>query len=295
MSFSTFRSCTFFTISIKIKVESLKIYAKALLDIGASACFMDEEFGHQRKIEVIRKKIRTLVEIIDGRPLASGDVVYDTQPLEVILGEQISSIVFNIIKSPTSPIILGLPWFKLHNPDIDWQTRKINSRYRQPKKKTTLQPLFVGAKTFMRATKQNTMFVIYATPTSEPTNHEDFKDVFEKKNADILPHYRPYDCAIELQEGAQPPFSPIYNLSQNKLVELRKYIDENLSKNFIRHSKSPAGAPILFVKKNDRSLHMCVDYREFNKATVKNRYPLPLISGLLGQLGKAKIFIKIDL
>ena len=58
-----------FTISIKIEVESLNIHAKALLDIGGSTCFMDEEFAHQQKIEVIRKKILTLVEVIDGRPL----------------------------------------------------------------------------------------------------------------------------------------------------------------------------------------------------------------------------------
>jgi hypothetical protein len=66
-----------------------------------------------------------------------------------------------------------------------------------------------------------------------------------------------------------------------ELVALREYIDENLSKNFIRHSKSPTGAPILFIKKKDGSLRMCVDYRGLNKVTKKNHYPLPLISGFL--------------
>jgi hypothetical protein len=84
-------------------------------------------------------------------------------------------------------------------------------------------------------------------------------------------------------------------LSQTELVILREYIDENLLKNFIQHSKSLAGAPILFVKKKDGSLHMNEDYRGFNKVTKKNRYPLPFISRLLEQLGSAKIFIKIDL
>jgi hypothetical protein len=79
-----------------------------------------------------------------------------------------------------------------------------------------------------------------------------------------------------------------------ELVALRKYIDENLSKNFIRHSKSPAGVPILFVK-NDGLLRMRVDYCRLNKITKNNRHPLPLISGLLEQLGSAKIFTKIDL
>jgi hypothetical protein len=79
-------------------------------------------------------------------------------------------------------------------------------------------------------------------------------------------------------------------LSQIELVALREYIDENLSKIFIRHSKSLVKAPILFVKKKDGSLHMCVDYCRSNKIIKKNRYPLPLISRLLEQLGITKIF-----
>jgi hypothetical protein len=125
--------------------------------------------------------------------------------------------------------------------------------------------------------------------------YHDFKDVFEKKNVDILLEHRPYNCTIELQDGAQRPFGPIYNLSQTELAALHKYIDENLSKNFIRHSKSSTEASFLFVKKKDESLHMCMDYRGLNKVIKKNCYPLPLILGLLEQLGSAKIFTKIDL
>jgi hypothetical protein len=75
--------------------------------------------------------------------------------------------------------------------------------------------------------------------------YRNFKDVFEKKNVDILLGYRPYNCAIELQDGVQPLFGPIYDLSQTKLAALYECIDENLSKNIIWHSKSPAEAPIL--------------------------------------------------
>ena len=125
--------------------------------------------------------------------------------------------------------------------------------------------------------------------------YKSYQDVFEKKKADILPQHRPYDCAIDIEDVAQVPFGPIYNLSQDELATLKEYIDENLAKGFIRHSKSPAGAPILFVKKKDGSLQMCVDYRGLNKVTIKNRYPLPLVFGLLNQLGQAKIYTKIDL
>jgi hypothetical protein len=98
--------------------------------------------------------------------------------------------------------------------------------------------------------------------------YHDFKDVFKKKNADILPKHSPYNCAIELQDGAQPPFGPIYNLSQTELAALREYSDENLSKNFIQHLKSPTGAPILFVKKKDGSLLMCVDSIKLLRTTI---------------------------
>lgn len=128
-----------------------------------------------------------------------------------------------------------------------------------------------------------------------PEKYKEHTDVFSKAMADILPEHRKYDCPVDLQEGAQPPFGPIYSLSPPELEALKTYIDENLAKGFIRPSSSPAGAPILFVKKKDGSLRLCVDYRGLNRVTIRNRYPLPLIPQLLDQLSQARIFTKIDL
>ena len=129
-----------------------------------------------------------------------------------------------------------------------------------------------------------------------PNEYQDYADVFSKSKSELLPIERPYDCEINLKdESAVPPFKPLYNLSGPELTALKDYIDEMLAKGFIRPSKSPAGAPIFFVKKKDRSLRPCVDYRELNDMTIKNRYPLPLISELLDRLGNSKIFTKIDL
>jgi hypothetical protein len=292
-----------FTISLSLGPQKQKTLA--LLDSGASTCFLDEEFAKRHKIRLIQKSKPVHVEVIDGRPLLSGSVTHESEPIEVTFKDHSSYVVFNIIRTPSSPVILGLSWLVDHNPSIDWRLRRITfpvkaNPVRRPQIK---KPLFIGARAFIRSSKEGAPFVIYATPTSRettstasiPGQYKDFQDIFQKKNADMLPEHRPYDCAIDLEDGAQPPFGPIYNLSQTELAELRKYIDENLAKNFIRHSKSPAGAPILFVKKKDGSLRMCVDYRGLNKVTKKNRYPLPLISGLLDQLGQAKIFTKIDL
>jgi hypothetical protein len=128
-----------------------------------------------------------------------------------------------------------------------------------------------------------------------PEEYHEFASVFSKKEADKLPEHRHYDHTIPLQEGTAPPFGPVYPLSKVELDVLKDYIDENLRKGFIRHSQSPAGAPILFVKKPDGTLRLCVDYRGLNKITIKNKYPLPLIGELFDRVGKAKYFAKFDL
>jgi hypothetical protein len=119
--------------------------------------------------------------------------------------------------------------------------------------------------------------------------------VFEKKNVDTLLKHWPYDCMIDLEEGVQPLFRPIYNLSQDKLVILHEYINENIEKRFIWHSKSPINALILIVKKKDGSLGMCVDYHRLNQLTVKNWYLLLLILRSLNRFNHVKMYTKIDL
>ena len=115
------------------------------------------------------------------------------------------------------------------------------------------------------------------------------------KRTSCLPDCGPLDHHIHLEEGFKPVFGLIYNLSETELQVLKEYIDENLHKHFIRLSMSPFGAPVLFVKKPDGSLCLCVDYRPLNSMTIKNRYPLPLISKLLDHVKGAKYFTKIDI
>jgi len=115
------------------------------------------------------------------------------------------------------------------------------------------------------------------------------------KNAKKLAPHRDIDLAIDLQPGKEPPYGPIYPLSQTELTALREFLEENLAKGFIRESKSPAAAPILFVPKKDGGLRLCVDYRGLNAITIKNRYPLPLISEIMDRVAGAQFFSKIDL
>ena len=89
-----------------------------------------------------------------------------------------------------------------------------------------------------------------------PSAYHEFIDVFDKKKADVLPPHRPYDCPIELLPGAEIPFGRIFPLSENELEALRLYIDESLEKGFIRHSSSPAGAVIFFVRRTAHYGHV---------------------------------------
>ena len=128
-----------------------------------------------------------------------------------------------------------------------------------------------------------------------PDQYSQYSDVFSDELAGTLAPNSEYDHAIDLEPGQHPPHMPIYNLSERELGILKEYLASALEKGWIRPSKSPAGAPILFVPKKDGSMRMCIDYRGLNKITVKNRFPLPLISELLDRLSHAKIFSKLDL
>lgn len=92
--------------------------------------------------------------------------------------------------------------------------------------------------------------------------------------------------------GAHPEAKAPYRLAPRELEELRTQLDELLEKGFIRPSVSPWGAPVLFVKKKDGSLRLCIDYRQLNKVTVKNKYLLPRIDDLFDQLRASKIDLR---
>ena len=131
--------------------------------------------------------------------------------------------------------------------------------------------------------------------TSLPSELSSFVDVFSKKAALTLPQHRHSDLSIDLVEEKTPKFGPIYGLAPVEQEALKEYLTENLKNGFIVPSTSPAGAPIMFVKKPDNTLRLCVDYRALNDITIKNRYPLPLIGGLFDEVKGAKIFSKLDL
>jgi hypothetical protein len=140
---------------------------------------------------------------------------------------------------------------------------------------------------------------IEETPKDRVSNIEDyavlkeFEDVF--KEIPRLPPKRDIDFSINLMHGAAPVSKIPYRMSTPELKEFQMQLEELMKKGYVCPSVSPRGAPILFVKKKDGTLILFIDFRQLNKVTVKNKYPLPRIDDLFNQLKDEKIFSKIDL
>nr|CAD1840974.1 unnamed protein product [Ananas comosus var. bracteatus] len=123
----------------------------------------------------------------------------------------------------------------------------------------------------------------------------EFEDVMPQELPKRLPPRREVDHAIELEPEAKPPAKAPYRMAPPELEELQRQLKDLLDAGFIKPSKAPYGAPVLFQRKSDGSLRLCIDYRALNKVTVKNKYPIPLVADLFDQLGGAKFFTKLDL
>jgi len=122
----------------------------------------------------------------------------------------------------------------------------------------------------------------------------DYPDVFAEVTTGLPPD-REIEFTIDLMPGTQPIHKAPYRMAPSKLKVLKKQLEDLVDRGFICPSVSPWGAPVLFVKKKDGSLRLCIDYRELNRVTIKNKYPLPRIDDLFDQLKEATIFSKIDL
>uniref|UniRef100_A0A803JAE8 Retrotransposon gag domain-containing protein n=1 Tax=Xenopus tropicalis TaxID=8364 RepID=A0A803JAE8_XENTR len=271
------------TFSLSLQWEDKVLVLPAILDSGASGCFLDSKVADCHKIPLLTKSLPLLIRVADGSPISSGPILKESIPLRVCMNKIHSEMLsFDVVASPLSPIIIGLPWLRKHNPIVEWERGKITFSSHFCRTNCLSSP---------PSACQKLCCVAFEKPFERfpglPSEYYDFLDVFDKKGADSLPPHRKYDCPIDLLPGSQIPFGRIYPLAEPELKVLRDYLEENLTKGFIRTSTSPAGAGIFFVEKKDHTLRPCIDYRNLNNITVKNRYPLPLIPELFQRLREA--------
>jgi hypothetical protein len=202
------------------------------------------------------------------------------------LGSHIIKTTLLVFGLESVDIILGTNWMNLHQVVLDVASRivEVNSS-------------FCGSFTLIlpsQGSTQSCAFSMTELPLKKIPVVCEYADVFPDELSGMPPD-RDIEFAIELQPGTTPISKRPYRMPPVELAELKKQLQEDLDKGFIRPSTSPWGCPTLFVKKKDESLRLCIDYRPLNAVTIKNKYPLPRIDVLFDQLVRAKVFSKIDL
>ncbi|KAL8125862.1 hypothetical protein AgCh_013241 [Apium graveolens] len=203
-------------------------------------------------------------------------------------------------------VILGMDWLSSNDAQIDYKGKKVKLNIPGKKEiifrgKRQTQKFLTMAQARRMLRKGNEGYLAYVVDTQkEVPNLQDIPVVNEfevvfPQDLPGLPPDRVIEFSIELAPGTAPVSKAPYRLAPLEMKELAIQLQELLDKGMIRPSVSPWGAPVLFVKKKDGSMRLCIDYRELNKLTIKNRYPLPRIDDLFDQLKDAIYFSKIDL
>ncbi|GKB54279.1 putative reverse transcriptase domain-containing protein [Tanacetum coccineum] len=256
-------------------------YASILFDSGSDRSFVNTRFSSLLDINPIKIEDSYEVELADGR-LVSTNTVLNSCTLNLV--NHIFKIDIILIELGTFDVIIGMDWLVKHDAVIVCGEKVV----RIPYGNKTL--IVEGDKGVSRL---KVISCIKARKYIKRGCHLFLAHVMEKKSKER----RLEDVSVirDFPEGAAPVARAPYRLAPSEMKELSVQLQELLEKGFIHPSSSPWGAPVLFVKKKDGSFRMCIDYRELNKLTIKNRYPLLRIDDLFDQLQGSSVYSKIDL
>ncbi|GJR64568.1 putative reverse transcriptase domain-containing protein [Tanacetum coccineum] len=255
------------------------VYASVLFDTGADRSFVSYAFSKYIDIPPTTLDTNYSVELADGKSLTTNTIL---RGCTLNLQNHLFKIDLLPIELGSFDIIIGMDWMAEHRAEV------------------------VCYEKYVRVPYGNDMLIVQGERSEEEETEiperriedvpvvRDFPEVFPK-DLPGLPPTRQVEFHIELIPGATPVARAPYRLAPAEMKKLAEQLKELSDKGFIRPSSSPWGAPILFVKKKDGSFRMCIDYRELNKLTVKNRYPLSRIDGLFDELQGSSIYSKIDL
>jgi transposase InsO family protein len=304
-------------------------FTHAFIDNGC-LCYMtvSSKFARKADLQRIPIKPRRLQQATGVQDRAITEVAYGSLDID---GHRQERVFAYVIPGQHEDVIMGLPWqrservrIKPEKGYLDIRSTGIRVKLRDP-----IQPTKTNLKVTQclssvisvlirqgrkRLTAATQVFAVSLADIEKalrsktktnprdklPPQYHEFLEAFNRQQADRLPPHRTrVDHAIEVLKDDQGrekelPTGPLYSMSREELIVLRKTLTELLDKNFIRASHSPASAPVLFVKKPGGGLRFCVDYRKLNEITRKDRYPLPLITETLRQLSRAKWFTKLD-
>jgi hypothetical protein len=289
-------------VKLRIEVEGGWKDLTALIDSGAEDNFISRLVVKECNLRLTGDGPKTFKTLPDYESVVFGTTKPKVEITDTMGQTKLEEVQLRVIDMPGVDLILGWPWLEGTDPQISFKTKQWRYPYNLEGMDFVNRDRFAklsnrkGAQTFAFLPTLNSVRRLSTDKgPAIPDEYSEFADVFSEESADELPPLEGRQHPIILEEGTIPPYSPIYNLSEAELEVLRDYLNTSEAKGWIRKSTSPAGAPILFVPKKDGGLRLCVDYRALNKLTIKNRYPLPLISETLDRLRDAQVFTSLDL
>ncbi|GBG81216.1 hypothetical protein CBR_g31888 [Chara braunii] len=298
-----------------IRIQIGKATCSALIDCGASRNFMSQAFMARAGLgpRVRRKTQPTQVTLADGRTQKSIDRCVDGVPVYFV-PLACEPVSFDILDTKFD-MILGMSWLRSADHPVNFHDRTVHIRDRNgvlvpctvATPHTSIACHVVSVARIRDAIARSDveeMGLLFlhalpspdgpaASPQDPRISHllDEYRDVFEAPTGTVSD--RPIRHGITLEAGAVPPHGCIYRMSEEELEVLRAQLDDLLDKGWIRPNCSPY--PVLFVRKKNKDLRLCIDYRKLNAQTVKNAGPLPRIDDLLERLGGATYFSKLDL
>ncbi|KAE8736351.1 cytochrome P450 78A7-like [Hibiscus syriacus] len=248
----------------------------ALVDTGASELFMSEQVA--KKLGLYVEKACGSIKTVNAKEVPIAGVA---KGIELTVGGWSGTEAIKVIPLDDFDFVLGL---------TEGPSRaKVLSAIQFSKAVRKEEPSFLAVLVCEEPATTKKVPDVVRHVLAE------FQDVMPAELPKKLPPKREVDHKIELVPNVEPPARAPYRMAPPELEEMRRQLKDLLDAGYIRPSKSPYGAPVLFQKKHDGSLRMCIDYRALNKLTVKNKYPIPLIADLFDQLGGARWFTKLDL
>src|SRR5437762_363442 len=302
--------------------------AKILLDTGCSTYALSTKFATQHGIEEVPIRSRPVDLAVSS---AKAQLAHKTTLLKVKIGDTEVEESLYLLPIPQFDAIIGMPFFIKNEVDLtelDTGVIKVNQSkvlLEDTLEMSTKELLddtktptiaLISKKTLKKELRHNKVDKLYLARIQEVSEDQTKKEItvisegddeipkwIEKEYGKVfrkglplhLPPTRSVDHQIPLKPDMPLPFRGIYRLSQMELQELKCQLDQLLKDGKISPSTSPYGAPVLFVKKKDGSLRMCIDYPALNSQTIQNRHALPRIDELFDRLHGAKVFSKIDL
>jgi len=299
---------------LNIRVEKIDMHEgimiKALLDSSTMGMFMDRQMAARHGFKLQKLERLLIVKNVDGTMNSRGAITHQVE-CNVFYKGHVERIRMNVCDLGKMEAILGMPWLVAYNLEINWETGKVKMTRclllcggRSPKKE----------KVRMTATEEEEKIVRWTIDNKEDWGREEeieedhrkieemvpkkflkWRKVFEKVESERMLTRKIWDHAIDLKETFKPWKGKIYPLFKNEREEVQNFIENQLRKGYIRPSKSPQTSPVFFVGKKDRNKRMVMDYRNLNSQTVKNNYPLPLITDLIDNMSSKKVFTKMDL